>query len=250
VAANGLLVGPDPAQVTAFPAYRLGVRPAAMQHLTTLFAGGGAASTLALTNPTAGARATGSLHFYDDAGQPTAIAVNGESAATSVRFDVAPLGSAFFTIAAPGPLRVVAARAVSTEGSVELLATRAAAGASGGFVSEPAEPLDKFIAGVRRDTAASVNTQVSLFSAATSNVTLVLRDARGTAVAGGTAQVRIPANGAVRRTLNEWFPSVDTGSFQGTITATVSEGAVAAEAVELRGAAGARSAMPVAPLLP
>ena len=77
-------------------------------------------------------------------------------------------------------------------------------------------------------------------------LTLVLRDAGGEQVAGGSASMEIPALGQIVHTIDELFPQADTTDFRGTLTATADEG-ITATAVRLGGEPAAM-VLPVVPL--
>ena len=77
---------------------------------------------------------------------------------------------------------------------------------------------------VTRDAQTRVNTEATFSSTGSAvTLTLELRDASGTRIPGGTAQLRVPANGHVTGTIDALFPDADTNSFLGVLTAS-SEG--------------------------
>jgi hypothetical protein len=78
-------------------------------------------------------------------------------------------------------------------------------------------------------------------------VELQLRDASGSEVPGGTAALKIAANGHSTRSLDELFPSAAIDAFDGTITGSASAGNVAVTVVQAS-AAASQMALPVVPL--
>ena len=190
---------------------------ASVAHFASFPVGGDYQSAITLINPSTITPARGTLAFFDPAGQPRAIAVNGQPAATSMAFDLAPLGSATFTASATGPVRPGLARAIAKEGSVNGLAQLASATA-GRLRATASDVGNSFMIPVNSNRVSGVNTNIMLAAhdgAAT--VTLILYDSRGTEVAGGRAQVQLAANGGSSQALDVLFAKADTADFQGSV---------------------------------
>lgn len=209
--------------------------------------GGDAVSSITLVNPTRFDRARGTLAFFDESGAPRSLSINGEAPAASVPYDLAPYGSMSFATAAGGPMRNGSVRADVIEG-VAGAVVRVSTASTGAIDSGPSEALTSLIAPVRRDRASGVTAEVTIGSTGVpATLQLVLRDAAGTPVVGGTATVRVPANGQVRRTLDELFPDSGQTPLQGTLTAT-SDTAVTTRVALLGANAPRVTLMPVGPL--
>jgi hypothetical protein len=213
----------------------------AAEHDPTFLSGWGAGNFL--SDP-----ARGTLTFFDQAGQSRAVAINGLGAASSMPYDIAPLGSAVFTASVEGPVRLGSARAVVAEGVIGAV-LRLASPTAGTVSAGPSGVFAGLIAPAHRNRGTGLNTEVALSSTEFPlTLTLVLRDDRGTEVQGGRAQLQLPANGQTRQTIDQLFPNVDTDNVQGTLTVTADGGTVAAEVTQVGGDAGALAVMPVAPL--
>ena len=186
-------------------------------HFASFPVGGDYQSAITLINPSSVTPARGTLAFFDPAGQSRAIVVNGQAAATSIAFDLPPLGSATFTASATGPLRQGAARATAKEGVINGVAHVASATA-GRLRATASDVGNSFMIPVNRSRASGVNTTITLAAHdAAATVTLVLYDVRGTEVAGGRAQVQLPANGGSSQALDALFAKADTNDFQGSV---------------------------------
>ena len=186
-------------------------------HFASFPVGGDYQSAITLINPSSVAPARGTLAFFDPAGQPRAIAVNGQAAATSIAFDLSPLGSATFTASATGALRPGTARAIAKEGVVNGVAQLASATA-GRLRATASDVGNSFMIPVNRNRASAVNTNITLAADdAAATVTLILYDARGTEVAAGRAQVQLPANGGSSQALDALFAKADTNDFHGSV---------------------------------
>jgi hypothetical protein len=71
-------------------------------------------------------------------------------------------------------------------------------------------------------------------------VTLRLRTAAGADAPGGSAELTLPADGQLTRSLAQLFPAAAAGNFDGTLTVTTSGGAViAVSVIEMDGTAPA-----------
>lgn len=208
--------------------------------------GGDVAASIVLVNPSRNDRARGTLSLFDEGGAPSALVVNGQSAAARIPYDIAPYGSVVFAMPSAGPLRSGSARAETTDGVVGGL-VRVNAQATGMLHTGPSAVVSAFIAPARRDRATGVTTQVTIGSTGSAAaLQLTLRDGKGTPVQGGTATMAVPANGQITRTLDELFPRADAAPFQGTVTATADAGVAAT--VTLVDAGGRRQiALPVVP---
>ena len=219
-------------------------------HFAKVRSGGDAVSSLVLVNPSPGSRATGTLDFFDEAGQSWAVAVNGQTPAASVPYEIGPRGSAVFTTATGGLVRVGSARATAAEGVLGAV-LRLASPDEGTLNAGPSGVFDGFVTPVDRRGQTGLNTEVALSSTGSAlTLNLVLRDADGTAVPGGTVQLQVPANGQITRTLEALFPSADTDDFEGTLSVTADGGTVAATVTRVGAGTEASAVMPVTPLRP
>lgn len=211
--------------------------------LSSITSGGDGASVIVLFNPAMVGRARGTVSFFDQQGRPWPVAVNRQAAAATAPFDLNPRGSIVFTMAAGGPIQVGLARIETTEGNVGGIARTASQGSL--VDATPAIAATAFVAAVVRDRASGATSELSLTShGSAATVQVVLHDQAGTAVVGGAAQLRVPANGQVVRTFDDLFPNVKLAALQGTIVGT-SDQRVAATAT--RSGAGARANLPVMP---
>jgi hypothetical protein len=215
---------------------------AATAHFASFPVGGDYQSAITLINPSSVTPARGTLAFFDPAGQPRAIAVNGQAAATSIAFDLPPLGSATFTASAAGPPRPGAARAIAKEGVVNGVVHLASATA-GRLRATASEVGNSFMIPVNRSRASGVNTTITLAARdAAATVTLTLYDARGTEVTGGRAQVQLPANGGSSQALDALFAKADTTDFQGSALVKAAGATFAITVTQTNG--GSLSVMP------
>jgi hypothetical protein len=62
------------------------------------------------------------------------------------------------------------------------------------------------------------------------------------------AQLPLPANGQIVRTINALFPGANTDNFRGTLTVRAEGGPVAASVLDVGGDPAATAVMPVVPL--
>ena len=251
LAAIGIQQGAGSGEFATFPVIPVGPLPATRTlHFATFPTGGDYLSSIVLVNPSPTDRAKGTVAFFDEIGQNWPVAVNGLSPAVTTSYDIGPLGSVVFTTSAGGPLRVGSARAQSAEG-VAGAVLRLASPTEGTVNTGPSGVFKGFIAAVQRNRATGLNTQVALRSTQSAlSLALALRDAGGVEVREGSAQLQLPANGRTSRTLDELFPNADIDNFQGTLTVTAEGGTVAADVMQVGGASGGRTVMPVAPLQP
>ncbi len=210
-------------------------------HFASFPVGGDYQSAITLINPSSVTPARGTLAFFDPAGQPRAIALNGQAAATSIAFDLAPLGSATFTASAIGPLRPGAARAVAKEGVVNGVAHLASVTA-GRLRATASEVGNSFMIPVNRNRASGVNSTIALAAPDAATVTLVLYDARGTELAGGRAQVQLAPNGGSSQPIEALFAKADTNDFQGSVVVTAAGATFAITVTQTSG--GSISVMP------
>jgi hypothetical protein len=217
--------------VPMIPAMRTG--PVHIAHITT---GVGASSSLVLVNPSATARAQGTLRFFDESGQPWTVAVNQQRAATTAVFDIAPRGSAVFTTASTGPAQQGSVRADTAQGAVgALLRTTSTSRTT---LLPSSEVVSGFITAVKRDRATGTTTRVSVSSTGlAATLTVRLRTAAGADAPGGSVELTVPANGQVTRTLEQLFPAAASDAFDGTLTVRAASGDIAASVVEISTAA-------------
>lgn len=229
-----------------YPGVAMSPLPAAGPlHFARFTSGGESVSSLVLMNPSATNRARGTLAFFDESGRGWSVVLNRQSGSATIPFDLAPHASATFTTPLGGPLQTGSVRAEVTEGVMRAI-LRTSAPNVGLSAVEPSSAFDGFIAPVRRSLASGVNTGVAIASTGSAvSLQLVLRDTNGTEVPGGTADLQVPANGRVTRSINELFPRAGTDSFQGTLTVKATGGSVAATVTETGGSPSRATAMPV-----
>ena len=204
------------------------------------------ASSLVLVNPSTEDPATGSVEFFDDGGSSWTVSVNGLEPQVSVSFEFPPMASTVFTASSEGGSAVGSARVTTSEGNVDGVLRLTFAGGRVAHTGS-ADALTGFIAPATRSVASATNTQVTVHSIESAlTLNLVLRDAGGEQVAGGSASLEIPAHGQIVHTIDELFPQADTTDFRGTLTATAEEG-IMATVVRLGGEPAAML-LPVVPL--
>ncbi len=212
-------------------------------HLARVTGGGTATSSLVLVNPSPASRAIGTLRLFDDTGAPWAVIGDRPTTTATASFDIGPAGSAVFTISPAGPAQG-SARADVTQGKVAAL-VRVTSGAQVSHRGS-SEVVDGFISPARRDRSANITTSLAVSSSG-SPVTLrfQLRTAAGAVVPGGDAELRLPANGQITRTIEQLFPSAATDSFDGTVTVKAEGGHVSASVVQMGPGATAPMVLPV-----
>jgi hypothetical protein len=236
-------------QLAMFPS--IGVAPAAPRRslgFLTVPSGGQVDASIVLVNPsTAGERARGRLAFFDEAGRPWSVSLNGQPAATSVAFDIGPRGSVVYRLPAGGTLQTGSARATATEGTLGGL-LRVQAPEAGLLRLAPSTGHAGLVAPVRRDRAAGITTEIALASTGSEvDLRLSLRDAAGTEVAGGAATLTLAPNARVTRTLDQLFPGAATDAVQGAILVTAGGAEVAGAVIESSSDARRLIPMPVLP---
>jgi hypothetical protein len=230
-------------QITTFPGLLTAAdRPVQPQVVFAGFTSGGDAPSTLFLDPTFAGR----LEFFDQAGSPWAVAINGQAPAATVPFAV---GTGVFTTPAAGPPQTGSVRVTTTEaatsGGIHRLAR-----AGGGIASAgPSPELAAFIAPVFRNIQNNRTTEVALASTGSAvRLALELRDSSGSSVPGGVAQLPLPANGQIVRTINALFPGANTDNFRGTLTVRAEGGPVAASVLDVGGDPAATAVMPVVPL--
>ena len=210
--------------------------------------GNGVESSITLLNiPQAqGDTVRGRLDFFDDAGNPWQIDLEGIGSVSSVPLTLAA-GFQSFTTSGEGAMMTGSARAVFTEEGFDGGLLHVGFPGVGRVGLSPSRPIDGFISPVKRNEEAGVTTMVALHSTgADVTLNLTLRDASGRAISRGTASMRIPANGSALRRIEELFPRASLANFQGTLT--VEGGTVAAMVLQLGNSRGAAVVMPVTPI--
>ncbi|MBI4457263.1 MAG: hypothetical protein HY644_15395 [Acidobacteria bacterium] len=246
IAATAIQVGGRPGEFTTLPVTPISPEPAGgTVYFAHLGNGGNLSSSLFLTNPSATERARGELAFLNDDGNRLPISVNGGASASDIPFDIAPQGGAVFTTDGLGAVTTGSARANVTEGVVGgvlrfTLPGIGIAGVGGGG------SFNGFISPVRRSRETGINTGVAVNATGRAvTLHLVLRNASGQPVAGGTTTIALKAGGHVARFIDELFPSADTNNFEGTLTVTAEGGGIAATAIQLGSQAGQFTTLPV-----
>lgn len=166
---------------------------------------------------------------------------------TSQVFTLAPWGSITISTDGSGALSVGSAR-VAADGPMGGVVRFHLPNVGTAGVGE-SRPLSGILIPVRR-TAGGISTGITLENTAESAVTinLTLRDASGVPVEGGTATIAdLPPQGHVAQFIEQLFPGADTQGFEGTVSATVGGGTVAATALELGRNPGEFTTLPVTP---
>jgi hypothetical protein len=240
--------GPGGAVVSSPAAAVIAQRVGGTLHMTGLSSGGGTVSSLILVNASRdGARAQGTVRFFDEAGLPWAVSVNRQSAAATVTYDIGPDGAEILAMPTGGAAQRGLARIEPTQGLVSaVLRTTSTANVSTRTV--PSGAYSGAIAAARRDRASNTTTRLVLASTGSAvTLRLTLRNASGAEVPGAATEVRLPANGQVVRTIEQLFPA-GPDTVDGTVTIAVEGGNVAAAAIQVEGSPGAETGLPVVPL--
>ena len=199
-------------------------------HFPHVTAGGEAASSIVLVNPSLAARAQGTLRFFDANGRPWAVSTGGRPASETATFDIGPKGAAAFDLATGSAAQAGSARADTTQGLIAGLLRVVSAGAVSHVPAS--EMLPSVIAPVSRDRAAGITTTVSVSSPGPEvTLRLRLRTAAGAEVPGGAAELQLPEDGQATRTLEQLFPSAAIDTFDGTLTVEADRGTVAVSVV-------------------
>ena len=224
-----------------------GAAPAEPLHFHHIVAGELGTSSIILIN-TSTDSASATLRFFDDDGAELSINLIGLGPTSELELNLA--GGATTTILRTGgdvgPI-IGAARIDVDHGIVARLEmTRPEIGA---LILAPSPLMEAFIAPVARDVARGITTEVSVHNPGPATEILwVLREANGVPTPGGRAVSNIPANGRMGASIEELFPDADTDDFRGTLTAEVSEGAVAAVVLQRSDDPAATLVLPVTPI--
>jgi hypothetical protein len=206
--------------------------------------GTGITSDVVVINPSA-TTATGTLELYNDSGQNLTTGFTGGWARQNrITFSVPAYGLTTLSTDGQGSLISGLARvtsAASLGGVIRF--TIPGLGIAGVADSQV---ISSGIMPVRR-TSSGVNTGVAVADAGGSGtgLTLTLRTSSGAQVA--TANLSLAANGHVAKFIDELFPSVNTSTFEGTLTIAAS-GTVSVVALELGNVPGQFTTLPVTPL--
>ena len=213
------------------------------QHLANVTVGGDTESTLILINPS-NARSQGTIRFFDEAGRPWYVAVNGQRAADSMPFDLTPTGGAAFVMPRSATVQQGSVRVEPAQGTVTAL-LRQSSKTGVTHVNSSGE-YSSFISAATRDAASGTTTRLSISSTGSAvTLRLRLRTAAGTEVAGGTVELKLPANGYTSRTLEQLFPTASTDRFDGTLTVQVEGGTVAATSMSIGPGASQSTVLPI-----
>ena len=210
--------------------------------------GDGVVSSMMLLNipQVQGDTVRGRLDFFDDAGNPWAVDLEGLGSVSSVPLTLAA-GMQVFTTSGEGALVTGSARVVFTEEGFDGGLLHVEFPGVGRVGVSPSLPVDGFISPAKRNEEEGVTTMVALHSTGSAvSLNLTLRDASGRAISRGTASLQIPANGHLAQRIEELFPRADLEDFQGTLT--VEGGTVAAMVLQLGNARGAAVVLPVTPM--
>ena len=171
--------------------------------------------------------ASATLRFFDDDGAELSIDLIGLGPTSEL--DLGLEGAASMTVVRTGgdvgPI-IGAARIEADQGIVGRLEMTGPE--IGALTMAPSAIMEAFIAPVARDVAQGITTEVSVHNPGpATEIRWVLREANGVPTPGGSAVSNIPENGRMGSSIEELFPDADTDDFRGTLTAEVSEGAVA-----------------------
>jgi len=220
--------------IAASPALSMSPEPAARTvYAARVASGGSAASALLLVNSSLTSRARGTVRFFDEAGRPWAIVPGDQGSTDTVTFDLLSGASVQFELPAGASVRHGSARVEPSQGAVTALLRD---GSSGTVINRHAVgAFSAFIAPVKRDRANGDTTSVSVVSTGPAvTLRLRLRTAAGADVAGGAADLQLPANGQVTRTIEELFPAAGTDALDGTLTVEAAGGDVSAVVMLVR----------------
>ena len=183
--------------------------PAGTTFFPHVATGDGIVSSIALLNipQVQGDTVRGRLDFFDDAGNPWEINLNGLGPVSSVALTLAA-GMQVFTTSGEGAMVTGSARVVVTDRGFDGGLLHVGFPGVGRVGVSPSRPVDGFISPVKRNEEAGVTTMIALHSTG-SDVTLnlTLRDSSGRALSRGTASLEIPANGHAAQRIEELFPA-------------------------------------------
>lgn len=215
--------------------------------------GQGLVTDLIVYNPSGTATSTAEITFRDNLGNEVPMGVllaevSAQSLPAGVVLDgnsltLPPLGVHTLSTTGLGVL-VSGSIGISANGPIAA-AIRfriPGVGISGVGSSEAAAAL---IAPARRQGA--LNTGVAIFNPGgeAATVDLILKNPSGVEVAGGRAELELPARGQAALFIHQLFPQAETENFQGTICVQARAGSVAVVALELGNQPGEFTTLPV-----
>lgn len=219
--------------------------------------GDGFTSDVVLPNPSATETASGNIAFFDNdglplpigilsagsGGAPLAAGVLPSLATSSVSFSIPPLDAV--TISTDGQGNTVAGSAVVTSntnlGGVIRFRTPGIAGVGVSL------PVAGFVTPVRRKTE-GINTAIAVLNTGNQNVTLNLSLRKGGQEVATATINDLAAGGHRARFINELFSGISTDDFEGSLVVEVTDGKVAAIALEQGKEPGQFTTLPVTPL--
>lgn len=179
-------------------------------------AGGGWVTTILLANQSS-STSFATVKFYDGNGAPMNVSINGQQL-TQVSLSVPALGVAQFQTDGTGSLAAGWAD-VQSDQPLSGTALFGFLSSSGSFVNQVGAPAGTPLRALSAfaQSGAGVSTGVALANPnpAAASVTLTLFDSNSNSVA--TASVSIPANGHLAEYIEEMFPSIVLGNFQGKL---------------------------------
>ncbi len=209
-----------------------------------------------LNSATTGAPVTGSVSFYNEAGEPVPVDglfdndSNGSAAAAispaghSINFELDPLGDVTLRTNGMGDL---VAGSAQVESSADLGGYIRFAITGIGVAGVGESPITNgAIVPVRRSGTLSTGLAIRNAEAVPITVNLSLRE-NGVEVADGNVDIMIDANSRPSMFLEQYFPDADTAEFEGTVVITA-DGGFAAIALEFDAANGINTTLPVTPL--
>jgi glucose/arabinose dehydrogenase len=231
--------------------------------------GGGLSSEIVLVNPSPSNAVSGRVAFFDDDGLPLEIGSAGGvdqgalpaadisiSQVSSVDFSISPLGKVH--ILTNGQQKQLVGSAVVTSDAPLGGVVRFSIPGIGVTGVGAGQPLGGFIVPVRRKSG-GINTAIAIQNTDTDSemlkltfpvtLKLTLQNAQGEAVPNGTKTISdFPVSGHLAQFIDELFPDADSDDFEGTLVVEVTDGNVAASALELGPDPGQFTTLPVTPL--
>ena len=192
--------------------------------------GGSWITALTLTNPSATTAVQGTVNFFQTNGTAMPEAITDPN----VGFLIPPSGSVTVTTTNAGTLTGGFAR-VYSNGAVNITArfdnpSFIAATSSATTVTSRSVSLP-----VAVGATANQNTGIALVAGSAGTLTLSLRDANGTAIAGGSRTIDVTAGQQLASFVRELLPGVTQTQFTGTLTITTSAGTISVLGLQFDG---------------
>lgn len=245
VAATAIELGSLGGEFTTLPVVSVDPVPTIKELYFAQFANGAAfTSAVVLTNPQ-GAAITGEVSFFDDPGSPLPVSIGDAATPNKTSFTLAAKGGAIFTTDGQGTLKAGSARLTAASAVGGVLRFSAPGLGIAGVGSST--PMTAFITPVTRTVSGNLSTGIAVAAVSQGmTITLTLRTASGTAIAGGQVTRTLATNGHLAQFIQELFPNADTAEFSGTLTVTAESGTIVGTAIQLGSTAGQFTTLPVA----